>query len=80
MKNKIIYTSVFGNYDSVKESKISGWDFTLFSDKNALPLYKDNSRNAKKFKIFVVTVSDRFKKDNEKVLLVALIPFCKRCS
>tara|TARA_Y100001963_G_scaffold153577_1_gene240612 strand:- start:488 stop:1168 length:681 start_codon:yes stop_codon:yes gene_type:complete len=51
MKNKIIYTSVFGNYDKVKESKSPGWDFNLFSDKNALPLYKDNSRNAKKFKI-----------------------------
>ena len=28
MNHKIIYTSVFGGFDEIHESKASGWDFT----------------------------------------------------
>ncbi len=51
MNHKIIYTSVFGGFDEIHESKVLGWDFTSFSEKTNLPLYKDSNRNAKKFKL-----------------------------
>jgi hypothetical protein len=52
MNKKIVYTSVFGNYDDVVEPKLpSGWDWKCFSEENNLPLYEDNMRNAKRFKI-----------------------------
>ena len=49
MNNKITYTSIFGGFDTVLPSKLpKGWDFKVFSEKNSLPLYKYNNRNAKK--------------------------------
>jgi|TARA_Y100000590_G_scaffold15147_1_gene18207 hypothetical protein len=49
---RVLYTSVFGDYDDVVEPKLpSGWDWKYFSEKNSLPLYSDNNRNAKRFKI-----------------------------
>lgn len=51
MNDRVIYTSVFGGFDEVRESKVLNWDFTLFSEKNNLPLYEDSNRNAKKFKL-----------------------------
>ena len=52
MNNKIVYTSVFGGFDDVEKSELpKDWDFKSFSENNSLPLYKDNNRNAKKFKL-----------------------------
>ena len=51
MSDRIIYTSVFGGYDKVVEQKSSGWDWKCFSEENSLPIYEDNNRNAKRFKI-----------------------------
>lgn len=52
MNKKIVYTSVFGNYDNVVKPKLpNGWDWKCFSEENNLPLYEDNMRNAKRFKI-----------------------------
>jgi len=52
MNKKIVYTSVFGNYDDVVKPKLpDGWDWKCFSEENSLPLYEDNMRNAKRFKI-----------------------------
>ena len=37
----------FGNYDDVIEQKLpDGWDWKCFSEKNTLPLYANNNRNA----------------------------------
>ncbi len=50
--NRVIYTSVFGNYDDVLEQDLSdNWDWKYFNDKNSLSLYADNNRNAKRFKV-----------------------------
>jgi len=52
MNKKVVYTSVFGNYDDVVEPKLpEGWDWKCFSEENSIPLYTDNTRNAKKFKV-----------------------------
>ena len=51
MSDRIIYTSVFGGYDKVVEQTSSGWDWKCFSEENSLPIYEDNNRNAKRFKI-----------------------------
>ena len=52
MSRGIIYTSVFGNYDNIVEQKLpDGWDWKYFSENNSLPLYTDNTRNAKRFKV-----------------------------
>lgn len=52
MSRGIVYTSVFGNYDDiVKQNLPSNWDWKCFSEENSLPLYSDNTRNAKRFKI-----------------------------
>jgi|TARA_B100000085_G_scaffold21059_2_gene17844 hypothetical protein len=52
MNKKVVYTSVFGNYDSVVEPKLPlGWDWKCFNEKNSLPIYEDNMRNAKRYKI-----------------------------
>ena len=52
MNKRIVYTSVFGNYDNVVKPKLpSGWDWKCFSEENNLPLYEDNMMNAKRFKI-----------------------------
>ena len=52
MNSKILYTSVFGNYDDVMNPKLpSGWDWKCFSEENSLSLYVDNNRNAKRFKV-----------------------------
>jgi hypothetical protein len=46
---KLVYTSVFGNYDDVVKPKLpSGWDWKCFSEENSLSLYTDNTRNAKR--------------------------------
>ena len=61
MNKKVIYTSIFGNYDELYEPIFipDGYDFVIFTDMNlksdkwkvkkALPLYEDNVRNAKRF-------------------------------
>jgi hypothetical protein len=49
---KILYTTIFGGYDDITTPKLpSGWDWKCFTEKNSIPLYSDNTRNAKKFKI-----------------------------
>lgn len=49
---KLVYTSVFGNYDDVVKPKLpNDWDWKCFSEKNSLSLYTDNTRNAKRFKV-----------------------------
>ena len=52
MSSKIVYTSIFGGYDDVQKQNLpDGWDWKCFSEENSLPLYKDNNRNAKRFKV-----------------------------
>ena len=52
MNKKILYTTVFGNYDDVIEPKLqNSWDWKCFSEENSLSLYTDNNRNAKRFKV-----------------------------
>ena len=52
MLKGIIYTTIFGGYDNPIEQNLpEGWDWRCFSEKDSLPLYTDNTRNAKRFKI-----------------------------
>lgn len=52
MSRGVVYTSVFGKYDDIFKQKLpSGWDWKYFSEKNSLPIYTSNNRNAKRFKI-----------------------------
>ena len=52
MNSKIIYTTIFGGYDDVTKPNLpTGWDWKCFSEENSIPLYTDNTRNAKKFKV-----------------------------
>ena len=62
MNKKVVYTSVFGNYDDVVKPKLpEGWDWKFFSEENSLPIYEDNMRNAKRYKI----LPHRFLKEYE---------------
>jgi uncharacterized protein YbdZ (MbtH family) len=63
MNNKVIYTANIGGYDELIEPdyKPDGWDFVCFTDrkinstnwkiKKVIPLYKDNTRTARKYKL-----------------------------
>ena len=63
MNNKVVYTANIGGYDEVIEPEYipKGWDFVCFTDKDlksknwkikkVLPLYKDNTRTARKYKL-----------------------------
>ena len=52
MSSRVVYTSVFGNFDDIVEQKLpENWDWKCFSENNSLSLYTDNNRNAKKFKV-----------------------------
>ena len=52
MNSKIIYTTIFGGYDDITKPTLpNNWDWKCFSEENSIPLYTDNTRNAKKFKI-----------------------------
>ena len=52
MNSKILYTTIFGGYDDVTKPKLStDWDWKCFSEENSIPIYTDNTRNAKKFKV-----------------------------
>ena len=52
MSKGVVYTSIFGGYDKVKNQFLPvGWDWKCFTEKNTIPLYSDNNRNAKKFKV-----------------------------
>ena len=54
MSSKIVYTSIFGGYDDVQKQNLpDGWDWKCFSEENSLPLYKDDNRNAKRFKVLL---------------------------
>ena len=62
---KVIYTSIIGGYDSLEEPRYipEGFDFICFTDqkinkpnsvweiRQVLPLYEDNTRTARKYKI-----------------------------
>jgi len=60
---KVIYTAIIGGYDELIEPSFipEGWDFVCFSDRNltskiwnikkVLPLYSDNTRTARKYKL-----------------------------
>ena len=64
---KLVYTSVFGNYDDIVKPKLlSGWDWKCFSEKNSLSLYTDNTRNAKRFKV----LSHRYLKEYEYSIFI----------
>ena len=52
MSSRVVYTSIFDNYDDELEQKLpNNWDWKCFSENNSLSLYIDNNRNAKKFKV-----------------------------
>ena len=73
MNKKVIYTSIFGDYDTLPDITYHppGFDFVCFTDSDiqasgwkvikVLPLYSDNTRNAKRYKI----LPHRFLKDYE---------------
>ena len=61
MSKRIIYTSVFGGYDEVVEQSSNGWDWKCFSEDTHTPIYEDNNRNAKRFKV----LPHRYLKDYE---------------
>ena len=61
MSKRIIYTSVFGGYDNVVEQGSDGWDWKCFSEDTHIPIYEDNNRNAKRFKV----LPHRYLKDYE---------------
>lgn len=73
MNKKVIYTSIFGDYDTLPDITYHppGFDFICFTDSDiqasgwkvikVLPLYNDNTRNAKKYKI----LPHRYLKDYE---------------
>ena len=61
MSKRIIYTSVFGGYDNVVEQGSDGWDWKCFSEDTHTPIYEDNNRNAKRFKV----LPHRYLKDYE---------------
>ena len=52
MSKGVVYTSIFGGYDKVKNQFLPvGWDWKCFTEENTIPLCSDNNRNAKKFKV-----------------------------
>ena len=52
MNSKILYTTIFGGYDDVTKPNLpTDWDWKCFSEENSIPIYTDNTRNAKKFKV-----------------------------
>ena len=52
MSNNVVYTSIFGGYDEVREQTLpNDWDWKCFSEENSLSIYEDNNRNAKRFKV-----------------------------
>ena len=52
MNKKVVYTSVFGDWDDVRVPELNDdWDWIYFNEGNRLCLYEDNNRNAKKFKV-----------------------------
>ena len=52
MSKGVVYTSVFGKYDDIFEQQLpSGWDWKYFNEKNSLPIYTSNNRNAKRYKL-----------------------------
>jgi hypothetical protein len=51
MSKRIVYTSVFGEYDKITEQSSDGWDWKCFSEENSISIYEDNNRNAKRFKV-----------------------------
>ena len=51
MSKRIVYTSIFGEYDKVTKQSSDGWDWKCFSEENSISLYEDNNRNAKRFKV-----------------------------
>lgn len=64
---KILYTTIFGGYDDVTKPKLpSDWDWKCFSEENSVPLYSDNTRNAKKFKV----LPHRYLKDYEYSIFI----------
>ena len=65
--SKILYTTIFGNYDDLIEPSLPhDWDFKCFSEKNSIPLYTDHTRNAKKFKV----LPHRYLKDYEYSIFI----------
>jgi hypothetical protein len=67
MSKKVIYTSVFGNYDNINKPNLSEkWDWKVFNEQNSLTLYSDNNRNAKRFKV----LPHRYLKDYEYSIYV----------
>ena len=51
MSGRVVYTSIFGDYDEKQEQRVSGWDWECFDETNSVSFYTDNNRNAKKAKI-----------------------------
>tara|TARA_Y100001937_G_scaffold99065_1_gene135293 strand:- start:841 stop:1506 length:666 start_codon:yes stop_codon:yes gene_type:complete len=65
--NKILYTTIFGGYDDVTKPNLpNNWDWKCFSEENTIPLYTDNTRNAKKFKV----LPHRYLKDYEYSIFI----------
>ena len=51
MSGRVVYTSIFGDYDEKQEQRVSGWDWKCFDETNSVKIYSDDNRNAKKFKV-----------------------------
>ena len=72
MNKKVIYTSIFGDYDTLPDITYHppGFDFVCFTDSDiqasgwkvikVLPLYSDNTRNAKRYKILPQSLDNAY--------------------
>ena len=51
MSGRVVYTSIFGDYDEKQAQRVSGWNWKCFDETNSVKIYSDDNRNAKKFKV-----------------------------
>ena len=57
MNKKILYTTIFGGYDKLVTPTLNNdWDFKCFSEENSIPLYSDDTRNAKNLKYYHIDI------------------------
>ena len=67
MSSNVVYTSIFDKYDEIQKQNLpDGWDWQCFSEENSLPVYEDNNRNAKRFKV----LTHRYLQDYEYSIFI----------
>ena len=43
MSGRVVYTSIFGDYDEKQEQRVSGCDWKCFDETNSVKIYSDNN-------------------------------------